>query len=152
MSKIDGTSFWDGLSYFDRSEWRKDPNKASKSLVLLLDAIRGATSRIVKGGIPIIIHVCWDDSGHAEKSYHYSGQAVDFHFVDDGQTVLQEAMLLLSFQEIGGLGIYPDWHPHHGWHVDNRNASQAVLWTYMDGRYITSVDGFTSAIQRIQRR
>ena len=125
---------WDNIQYFKHSEWREDPKKASPILVYAVDNARNIC------GVPIIIHVCWDDSGHSEKSYHYTGQAADLHF-GPGLTPLQEFAALSAQPEIGAIGYYPEWSPRPGWHVDVRNWSDGRLyWVQVNGVYYYGID------------
>lgn len=122
--------FWDSVTWFKPSEWKKDPGKASQQLVLTVDKIRSLTLNLKPGGIPIHIHVCWNNEGHSEGSYHYSGQAVDLHF-GSGLLPLDELLLILSISGIGGVGYYPEWKPRPGWHLDRRPYDNGRLfWTY----------------------
>lgn len=122
-------SYWDNIQHFEPKEWQKDPGKASPVLVYAVDNARHMA------GVPIIIHACWDDSGHSEQSYHYTGQAVDFHF-EPGLTKLQEFSALAAQPEIGAIGYYPEWQPRPGWHVDVRNWNSGRLyWSRQGGIY-----------------
>lgn len=115
--------------HFKVNEWVKNPSKVNTGLVLALEAVR------VKAGVPIHIHVAWDDGGHATHSYHYKGMAVDFHF-DLGLTPLQQLEAILSVPELVGIGWYPEW-AHHGWHVDIREGDR-LYWVQKKGQYIYS--------------
>ena len=126
---------WSTVRHFRRAEWRHDPDRVCPELVRLLDEVRDAA------GVPVIIHCAWAEGGHAPKSYHYRGLAVDFHFgaARDGYlTHTSEYVLLAAFRDIGGLGFYPQWAPRPGWHVDLRPPSPAgarLEWTCVDNRY-----------------
>lgn len=112
--------------HFRLDEWRKDPSKVDGRLCNALEAVR------VAGGVPVSIHVAWDDAGHAPASYHYKGQAVDFHFAS---TLSREKQLsaILGVSQLGGIGWYPDW-AHPGWHVDLRAGSR-LFWIGKGGKY-----------------
>jgi uncharacterized protein YcbK (DUF882 family) len=110
---------WDSLRYFQKAEFKEDPRRVDKRLVLLMDSIRH------KAGVPIVIHEAWASSGHAPKSYHYTGQAVDFHFI--GLDYWTQWGILSSCREIGGLGFYPDWN-NPGWHLDLRPNTFRLTW------------------------
>ena len=114
---------WNEIKHFRREEFKKDPDKISPQLVKLMDGIREVS------GFPIVIHVAWDDSGHAPNSYHYKGLAVDFHWVAslDRFPYLEQFLLLSQFREIGGIGFYPHWN-HPGWHIDLRPSTYRMLW------------------------
>jgi len=115
---------------------------AAPNLVVAMDNIRGIAR------VPAVIHVCWDDGGHSEKSYHYTGQAVDFHFSDQGQSPLYELLCILSVPQIGGIGFYPQWSPRPGWHVDIRDwsADGKLYWVARDGKYQYGQDAITQAL------
>lgn len=124
MAKKEQPDLWKGVKHFSRDEWKDDPSKAAPELVLLMDKIRGFA------GQPIIIHVCWAKDGHSEKSYHYTGAAVDFHFESGTEPISywREFVMLSRFRDLGGIGFYPHWEPRPGWHVDIRNAFRRRYW------------------------
>lgn len=130
---------WSLIEYFKRDEFPKNPDLVAWPLVLLMDEIRAAS------GIPLYIHVAWDDGGHASKSKHYTGEAVDFHF-GPGMTHQQEFELLCSFSAIGGLGFYPEWRPRAGWHVDIRRVEQRVCWFRLNKEYHYGLDQLSRAV------
>lgn len=112
---------WSRIRSFRADEWGKDPERVDFRLVEILDEVR------CDAGVPIHIHVAWDDGGHSSKSQHYLGKAVDFHF-GDGLTHLEELALLSCQPEIRGLGFYPGWRPRPGWHADLRADPKRLLW------------------------
>jgi uncharacterized protein YcbK (DUF882 family) len=88
-------------------------------------------------GLPMVIHCCYADSGHAPNSYHYQGLATDFHFITkmDFSQLVKEVMLTLDnlkLSDFCGLGIYPQWN-NPGFHFDSRGES--VIWTKWDNQY-----------------
>ena len=99
--------------HFSPEEFGPRPDRVAAELFVLMDKIRAAA------GCGIVIHCSWSESGHAERSYHYTGQACDFHF--RGLSYLTQYALLREFREIGGLGFYPEWSAV-GWHVDLRSG------------------------------
>jgi hypothetical protein len=127
----DDPKFWEQIKYFQPREWGKDPGKAAPALVLALDRAREMAR------CPIIIHVCWDTDGHSERSYHYTGQAVDFHFADQpGMSCIREFAVLAAQPELGAIGFYPGWEPRPGWHVDLRDWTDGRLyWSRTNGIY-----------------
>jgi len=120
---------WDKIRHFDPEEWGKDPHRVAPALVYTLDEIRH------QAGVKIIIHVAWDDGGHSQKSYHYTGLAVDWHFDDPDFPILEQFALISSFPDIGGIGFYPGWKPYPGWHTDLRVVVPRLLWTRRGGKY-----------------
>lgn len=112
--------------HFPKNEWVKDPSKVSQILMNCLEQIRIKTDTIM------IIHVAWDDGGHATNSYHYKGMAVDFHFKGD-ITKLEQLEAIIAIPELNGIGFYPEWE-HPGWHVDIRRANR-LFWVQKKGIY-----------------
>lgn len=143
---------WKDIKYFKKEEWVKDPNKVASELVYVLDDIREETIKLrPPKGVPIVIHVAWDDSGHAPKSYHYTGLAVDFHFkkLDKNPlTYIEQFLLLSSYRQIGGLGFYPDW-AHPGWHADLRIRNPRLLWTRIMGNYEYGIDAMLKGLKSV---
>lgn len=122
--------FWSSIKWFTRSEWRHDPSKAAPALVKKLDQVRDLTTKTKPPkGVPIHILVCWAEDGHSPKSYHYSGQAVDFYF-GSGLSVVEEFLLISSISGFGGIGYYPHWTPRPGWHIDLRDHDEGKLYWY----------------------
>lgn len=112
--------------HFPKNEWVKDPSKVSQILMNCLEQIRVKTDTIM------IIHVAWDDGGHATNSYHYKGMAVDLHFKGD-ITKIEQLDAITSIPEVNGIGYYPEW-AHPGWHVDIRNTDR-LFWVQRHGYY-----------------
>ena len=108
------------MRYFKKSEFVKDPDRLHPKIMPLMDDLRHLA------GVPIHIHVAWNDGGHSKKSYHYKGMAVDFHF-GKGKGILNPRKLtpleqfgaIRSIPEFCGIGYYPWWNAP-GWHVDIR--------------------------------
>lgn len=119
--------FWKDIVHFAPSEWPDDPNRVAPDLVRLMDAVRS------EAGVPIHIHAAWSLSGHGAGSLHGQGRAVDFHFAP-GLEPAAEFALLAAFG-FGGIGLYPEWRPRHGWHVDLRPGKTRLFWVRSDGRY-----------------
>ena len=127
--------FWSKIDFFEPWEWKDDPEKSSKTLIIALNRARMMTfSQKFPNGIPIHIHVCYEESGHAENSYHYSGEAVDFHF-SPGTDCWHELIILAAQPEFGAIGFYPNWSPRPGWHVDIRKRKSKLYWSYTNGEY-----------------
>lgn len=117
---------WEQVHHFRPEEWRDDPSKVSPELVLILDHFRSMINA------PVIIHCAWQQDGHSLKSYHYTGQAVDFHV--EGAPLELQYSVLASIRDIGGLGFYPGWNLP-GWHVDLRSGKDRLEWRRKDGLY-----------------
>lgn len=124
--------------HFDLSEWVRDPSRVDTRLCHALEAVRKS------GGVPVTIHVAYDTSGHAPSSYHYRGQAVDFHF-SPRLPLADQLAAILSVTGLGGIGYYPEW-AHPGWHVDLRD--DRLFWVQRAGRYhyYTRLDDFKTAL------
>lgn len=73
---------------------------------------------------PMVIHCGYSRNGHAPKSYHYSGQAIDFHAPESNFRITMAAIDHLGF---GGCGWYPCWN-HKGFHIDNRPHDIYQRW------------------------
>lgn len=120
---------WSTVKHFKPEEWGKDPENVHPLLVHILDEVRE------ESGVPISIHVAWDDSGHSTKSYHYRSPslAVDFSFKDGTIPYDEQLQLLLLYKEIGAIGFYPEWR-RKGFHIDLRSG-QRLFWVQLNGRY-----------------
>lgn len=114
MKKGMNIVWWHKVKHFGREEWVKDPDKISHNVVYLADRMRDAA------GVPIVVHVAWDDGGHAENSSHYAdpqtglAYGFDFHFV--GWPVLDQWLFAERFPWCG-IGVYPFWR-NPGLHCD----------------------------------
>lgn len=91
---------------------------------------------------PMIIHCCYEATGHASKSFHSregKSCATDYHFVTDEPLTVQREVLEKVLSDLGlankvGLGAYPFWN-NPGFHIDGRG--RRVRWTRdKDGKYI----------------
>jgi len=118
---------WTPLRYFQEDEFMPGAEKSSKEIRFLIDDIRQASTDIAKDkkDVSCIIHCCWAAKGHSAKSYHYTGQAIDFHIT--GVPLILQYTILTSFRGIGALGFYPYWH-HPGWHLDIRPNDRRLEW------------------------
>lgn len=109
---------WINIKYFRKSEfkpfgqalddWDMDP-----TLMDNLDYFRLQISK------PIYIHQNggFAISGHSPRSFHYKGQAADFHI--QGLNVIEQAIYVWSWGAFSGVGVYPYWL-NPGLHVDIR--------------------------------
>ena len=129
---------WTRVDWFAPSEFRFDPSKVAPELVYALDEIRA------RADLPIYVHHAWALDGHAEGSYHYTGQAVDFRF-EPGLSTIEEFLNIVQQPEIGGIGFYPDWKPRLGWHVDLR--SSRLFWTRIEGSYYYDLLTFSRVLR-----
>lgn len=116
---------WGRLKYFRKSENWGNPDKMSIPLLLILDMLREELK------CEFVVHCGWASSGHATKSKHYSGEAVDFHVVGMSLLVATKQMLecLKTYNINFGFGLYTDnaWPKSHGgFHLDIR--PEMCLW------------------------
>lgn len=139
---------WSTIRHFRREEWSRDPDQVDQDLVRLLDAVREAA------GVPIVVHVAYDPSGHSPNSRHHVtpdrplADAVDFHFAPrPGGRLLshREEYALLTAHHFGGIGFYPDWLPRPGWHVDMR-PWPGTVWVCVGGAYRYGHDMMAEAL------
>lgn len=114
-------SLWETIDCFVPEEFQDDPERCSPIMILTMNRLRRLS------GMPIIIHQCWAADGHSERSYHYTGQAVDFHFAK-GMTSLEEFAAVCAVPDFMGVGFYPFWSPRPGWHVDLRASRTRLYW------------------------
>ncbi len=130
--------------HFSRTEKWGDPKKMCYTLLSLLYLLRREI------GKPFIIHAAYDQPGsHSDKSFHYTGEAVDFHIVGmsflDAISAVENALFQLRVLDSVGLGIYPDWE-HPGFHLDSRGVK--ARWS---ARYETIRDKQTDQKTVIQK-
>lgn len=135
---------WKKIKHFKPSDFPKKPD------AMVLEAVQAMDQLCEISGVEIYIHVGWDDDGHSPKSYHYRGLAVDFHFV--GHTDYEQQLAWIeSIDDFGGIGFYPDWRPHGGWHADLRpkqdKEGNRLYWV---GRMVTITEPKTKKLVRKQ--
>ena len=133
---------WQKIKHFAAAEFPKNPDAMVLETVLAMDHLREIS------GESISIHVGWENDGHSTNSYHYKGLAVDFHF-STHKDFAQQLAWIEAVPEFGGIGFYPDWKPHAGWHIDLRpKANGARL--YWVGQRVTVLDPKTKRPVRKQ--
>ncbi len=132
---------WSKIKYFSKSEWEPSADKVNPELILIMDAMREFARK------PIAIHCAYDLSGHANKSQHYLGNAVDFHIMS---LPLMEQFLIAEKFRPTGLGLYPYWNTP-GLHFDLRPLRPTIVaarwWRDSDGSYhgLNSIKDFLDA-------
>ena len=124
---------WDYLNHFNPGENWGSPKDVSGLVLLPVNAIRDYC------GWEFFVHCAYDISGHALKSYHYKGLAIDGHFDPlipfDIQIIkVEEALYDLQLGDFMGVGLYPTWknlHTHEqlpGFHFDARGWRAKWGW------------------------
>ena len=125
-------NIFDVVIHFKETEnWGK-PSAMNGFILLLIDKIRELT------GMVMIIHNGYATKGHTDKSQHYKGNAVDFHFDTDKPYTEQiqlmlSALRILQVEDRVGFGIYPQWDKK-GFHLDCRG--EYARWGYVNGEYV----------------
>ena len=138
--------FWESINFFKYTEFSapEDPESGllmNHYLVMTLDELAQIT------GHQIIVHRNggYSFKGHSDNSFHYHGMATDFHFgpLRSNKTgdigpwklpVREQAKIILGLGKFGGVGIYPEWKPVPGFHVDVRPGFQ--VWKNVEGKYL----------------
>jgi uncharacterized protein YcbK (DUF882 family) len=109
---------WKQLKYFHRKEAWGSPTNMDFRLLWLLDQVR----KEIK--FKFVIHEGFAINGHAPKSFHRKGMAVDFHVV--GCSLYDAYKIFSGFWWFGGIGIYPYWN-NPGIHLD---LGPSIMWKY----------------------
>ena len=128
------------MKYFQDAEFKKDPDKVDQLVKDGIDRIRDLA------GCKIFINVAWDDSGHSKRSYHYKGEAIDFHFEPNKLTLPEQFSCICAVRDFRGIGFYPWWNSP-GWHIDTRASS--LFWLSPEkGKYIYTADALIKEMRR----
>lgn len=112
---------WEAIRHFKPSENWGDVSKIDFQLVKTLDSFRDYI------GTPIQI-TCGTQGKHVENSMHYLGKAVDIVFPSSDKDLLFDFFMCAVRFPFGGIGLYPDWKPSGGLHLDVRSAPFKALW------------------------
>ena len=118
------------LKDFNRKENWGDSSVIDPWLLILLQEIRTII------GQPFHIHCAYEEDGHAPNSFHYFGQAVDFHVGVDPKDNLLSTWKQLNIWWPGGIGVYPHWNKP-GFHLDI--GTKRRWWRNRLGTYACSV-------------
>ena len=121
---------WNQIKHFNPNEKWGNPEKMDFRLIWILDKLREEI------GAPFIVHCGYETNGHESNSFHYSGQAVDFHV--NGIGLYTAWFELIKIWKLGGLGIYPHWN-NPGFHLDL--GSHRQWYRDKDGNYSNLVNG-----------
>ena len=133
---------WNCVRYFGAHEF-EDPlypgsgELIDGTLLLLLDKMRHETEW------PIVPHGavggCVDvegKHGHADDSMHLKRngcKAVDFHFLT--YEPLEVQFNFVCRYGFPGIGVYPEWRPGAGFHIDMRPIDRTQHWIFRNGVY-----------------
>jgi len=132
--------FFKYLFHFSENENWGDPRKVDNLLLLILDNLRKQYNR------PFHVLNAYATRGHAPKSWHYVGKAVDFYPIDELTPLPRVSKMVSCLKvldrqfaptgilptEICALGFYLDW-AHKGFHLDVRG--EPLYWVRVDGKY-----------------
>lgn len=102
---------WPQLLHFNIGENWGDYEKMDVRLLWDLDGIRHDLARKIR------VKCAYELSGHADKSFHKLGMAVDFSIEDTGKSELYDLYTYLLMMWRGGVGVYPFWNTP-GFHLD----------------------------------
>lgn len=98
----------------------------NEDLVIKLQQIRHCANS------PLIIH-CATQGLHSPNSLHYKGLACDFHI--KGLSLLDQYLIAEKIIGCGGIGLYPQWRPEAGLHIDLRYSYIGARWIFYEGHY-----------------
>lgn len=112
-------SDWKNIHFFNKSEFVNQPNKMNTEFMQKLDNWRGSLNS------PIQILEAFATQGHAPKSYHYIGRAVDCRIIGKG---IMDHFLAAIKSPFTGIGIYT-WGANGPFiHLDDRQETQKIIW------------------------
>lgn len=111
-----------GLKYFSLSDFRGEWPFLAVDLMQRADMfameVSKRGSRVVVSPVPGAM-LRWDKEGEGEgKTEHRYGRAIDVMI--DGPTTLAECRDIAKEVGFSGIGVYPDWRPCKGCHLDIR--------------------------------
>jgi len=133
----------EATGFFNRKEAWGDPFRVKRDLIQALLSLRRFVGR------KICIHNARDLTGHSGSSFHYTGDAADFHI--EGMHVVDQFLAITRIDAFNGVGIYPHWNAP-GLHGDIRPKSKAMdpdaRWGCTAARvYVPITKDFLQAIQ-----
>lgn len=110
---------WSRIQFFKKSEFLNRPDRMNNEFMKKLDNWRGSLNA------PIHILEAFATEGHAPKSYHYLGRAVDCRIIGKG---ILEHFLSAIRSPFGGVGIYTWGAGGPFIHLDDRQETQKIIW------------------------
>lgn len=133
------------MAYFSDKDLKGQRNKLSPILLSKLDAFAEECAR---EGIEVIISpsdgALFDSDGHASSSMHYKGLAADL-MIKKGSVI---RAFEIAAKYFNGRGIYSDWKPYKGIHVDIRE--KVGTWGAYKVNGIQKYVGAQEVINRIR--
>lgn len=123
---------WERVPDFHPDEFQGQLHLLDKEVVYVLQALRDIIGRIKIS--PVLGAIARTDKA-AIHSMHYAGdgrlsRAVDIMPMDVTLKQAYEAAKMIN--KIGGIGVYPDWKPRAGLHIDLRKRKvnyQVAQWS-----------------------
>lgn len=115
---------WGKIKHFSAKEFGIHADKMDETFLLLLDEYR----EII--GKPFQVLAGYATDGHAPKSYHYLGRAIDFRIVDPitrEPLSMKDHFLIAMASPFNGIGLY-SWSHSPFLHLDDRESIQRKIW------------------------
>lgn len=137
---------WDYFKYLNPFEAWGDFTKVDSRTLLVIDMLRFGMNA------QFIVHNAFSIVGHAENSFHHSGEAVDGHYVlstpfynviNRFEDVLDTMML----SDVLGIGIYPTWN-NPGFHIDTRG--KRARWGRIFDEYVSYEEAKLYAMKELE--
>jgi hypothetical protein len=115
-----------GLKHFKMSEFRGEWVFLASGLLVKLDAFADALGKPVMVSPAKGSMIRWFGQAEAGVKYdqHWFGTAIDV-MLPDGPD-LQTAFGVAERIGFTGIGVYPDWHPYPGMHLDIRHDREPL--------------------------
>jgi hypothetical protein len=120
---------WKDIQDFTAVECGEGMNLEFMRKVMRFRAFLGQVMHILAG---------WAQDGHAPKSMHYEGRALDFWTIADPRYTMKKIDM---FGEFNGAGFYPH-SKHKFFHIDDRSQDKYQRWVCTEpGQYIYLLGG-----------